>query len=230
VTIAYSERFDKFAELLRQRIPGVAVKYKNESVFMKVLSGLLFFVPDFMTKFATTIGKTIYFPSRENIETSISNASLVTLAHEGRHAWDGRTFFKSFFWSSLYLLPQVLAPFMWFFAFWSVIFAAIAFVVLLLPIPSPGRMAFELKGSITTLFILNELQKEVGWPEDLRHAILLSSVESTNKSFTGINYYFMWPFGVKDQLASAVEEIVSGRIMEKDEFYKNLAEDVVASR
>ena len=41
---------------------GVSIKYKDNSWFMKVLSKILFFNKKFMTRFTTTIGKTVYFP------------------------------------------------------------------------------------------------------------------------------------------------------------------------
>ena len=93
-----------FEETLQTKVPGFKVKFKDESTFMKVLGFLSFpFNPKFMGSYTTTIGKTVYFPSRAGYEAS-PGKSFRTLAHEFVHMWDGGLWF-----SLSYLFPQVLA-------------------------------------------------------------------------------------------------------------------------
>ena len=44
--------------------PELKVEFKDESKFMKFLGVLLFFNKEFMSNYSTTIGNTVYFPSR----------------------------------------------------------------------------------------------------------------------------------------------------------------------
>lgn len=86
--------------------PGFNIRFKNESFFMKVLG---FFVspfnPTYMTDFVTTIGKTVYFPSRTTFEQDVWQR-LQVLAHEFVHVHDGD---KHWWFSPSYMFPQVLA-------------------------------------------------------------------------------------------------------------------------
>ena len=74
---------------------------------MKILGTILFFNKTFMTGFITTVGYTVYWPSREKLESSGLGA-LSTLAHEYRHAQDAKKITRVLF-GFLYLLPQILA-------------------------------------------------------------------------------------------------------------------------
>ena len=100
-------RFEKFETSLAEKLPGFEVKFKDESTLMKIIDKILFFNKTFMTGFITTIGSTVYWPSRERLEQSGLGA-LSTLAHEYRHAKDAKKITGVLF-SLLYLLPQILA-------------------------------------------------------------------------------------------------------------------------
>ena len=67
--------FDEFAKNLAAY--DFKIKYKNESLFMKVIGFLLFFNKTFMTNYITTIGSTIYYPSREWCEKNDTAAAQV---------------------------------------------------------------------------------------------------------------------------------------------------------
>ena len=101
-----SSVLNAFVTMASNHVPGFEVRFKDTSLFMKFL-GLLVtpFNPEFMTSFATTIGKRVYFPSRD-FYVSDPQGSLFVLGHEYVHAWDA----KSRWWFKLsYLFPQILA-------------------------------------------------------------------------------------------------------------------------
>lgn len=96
-----------FEAEVKQAIPGVEVRFKNGSAFMKVLGFLIYpFNPRFMDRYKTTIGKVVYFPSSEDYQGN-PESSFQVLAHEFVHIWDRQ---QEGVWFSLsYLFPQILA-------------------------------------------------------------------------------------------------------------------------
>jgi len=221
----YFLRFMNFVSILSERVDGFKVKYKDQSVFMKILGFLLFFNRGFMTNVTTTIGKTAYFTSKKEVETDDSPRYSITLGHEFRHVYDSRGFWKSIWFVLAYLFPQILAPFMLLLLPVSIWLSLILFVVFLTPLPAPGRMHYELKGYVTTLFLYNEVLKERGWTKTDRKGLLEHRIEGINDQFVSSDYYFMWPFGIKKQLQNNIDKIISGQIIEEDDFYRQLAED-----
>lgn len=91
----------------KKNIPGIEVRFKNASLFMKMLGFLLYpFNPRFMDRYKTTIGKVVYFPSPEDYSAA-PESSFQVLAHEFVHIWDRE---QAGVWFSLsYLFPQILA-------------------------------------------------------------------------------------------------------------------------
>lgn len=216
-----NDRFNKFQSLLAQQLPGFTVKFKNESLLMKIIGKLMFFNPKFMTSFITTIGKTVYFPNQEVLDHG-GNNSLMVLAHEFRHSTDADKMGRIVF-SLLYLLPQLLAPFMLLLLPFCWPLALALFVLFLCPLPAPWRKSFELRGYLMSLFMANELLKEANLNQDIRTKALFNLVELTNTYFTSFDYYKMWPFGVVEQLNLAVPRIASGEILNDDVIYKEIA-------
>ncbi len=110
-------------------ISGFKVAFKDQSRLMAVLGFLVApFNPRFMAGFTTTLGKTVYFPTKAEYETDVAD-SFKTLSHEYVHLWDG----KSWWFNILYAFPQLLAliPF--------VVFGILAlphFWIILLPVVS----------------------------------------------------------------------------------------------
>ena len=191
----------------------------------------MFFNKAFMTNFVTTIGYTVYFPSKEYIYNH--NYSLVTLAHEYRHAMDANKITRVLF-ALLYLMPQILAvpsiiaTLVLIFHFilgltWSWWMLSIILPILfLLPLPAYFRMKYEFYGYSMSLFTLNELYKEQNLSIQNRKDLLNDFVEKYNKHFTGSNYYYMWPFGVKDKLQKVVNRILSEEIISEDKIYQEI--------
>lgn len=214
-------RFYRFLQLLQKQEPDLKIQLKDQSAFMKFLGYLLFFNTKFITNYTTTIGKTIYLSSEKM-------PSIITLAHEFMHIRDTDKV-KGPIFGFLYLLPQILAPFMLFFALVHWVLGAGLFLLFLLPLPAPMRAYYEIRGYTMSLFIRNEIYKEQGLNEQIRKDLLLDSANQYNKRFTSSAYYFMWPFGVKKQLKRKVDLIISEKILE-DQIFQEVASAFRASR
>lgn len=207
-------KVEKFVSLLSKKTPGVKLKFKTESFFMKLLGLLLFFNPGFMKNYVTTIGKTIYLPSKESLN---KHSMLEVLAHEYYHIRDNQTF--SILYKFLYLFPITLLPLaavLFFFLPWYLALAAC--VVCLLPWPAPGRKYFETRGYTMSMFANNLLMKKDGVSLEKRRQFLLEQLEFYNKQFTSSAYYFMWPFGVKTTLKRNLELILNEKLQSSEVF------------
>jgi len=170
---------------IKEQVPSFEVRFKDESMFMKILSKILFFNKNFMTSVTTTIGTKVYWASRERYEAK-PGASFRTLAHEFVHIVD---FIKRPVRFVLgYLFPQIFAL--------LALFAVLAFIspwfllfllalLFLAPLPAPFRKTAEMRGYGMSVKTLNWL-----------YGYLVSTEEAARyvKYFTGPSYYFMWPF------------------------------------
>ena len=233
---ANCDRFNRFVSILQQKQPGLNIKFKDESWFMKLLGKLAFFNKNFMTTFTTVIGKNIYLPTRDGLENSEDLGPLVIVAHEYRHMCDFGSWFKSFFVRVAYFSPQILSPLMFLFLLLPVVWAVsvplslILFLAWLTPIPSPGRKYFEFKGYTTSLFALNEIYKENKWSETERRYLLEDQVAFMNEQFTSSAYYYMWPWGVKKGLQSVIEKVISESLEKEDSFYAEMKDMIGRSK
>lgn len=170
---------DAFVKHVQPQVPGFRVRRKEESWLMRVLNKLLFFTPDFMDRYTTTVGNTVYLT--ENLWSVNSIWAVSTLAHEARHVYDKRRFSMGLFGFG-YLFPQILGvlAFLAFFSWWFL--AALAFLA---PIPAFFRMRIERQGYLMTLCVSWWISGEgAAWSE----------LPRVLHQFTGPAYYFMWPF------------------------------------
>lgn len=77
-----------FQAEVEKAVPGVRVRFKTDSFLQKVLGFLSFpFNPKYMTHFTTTLGKSVWFPSKEFYEGQ-PQSSMKVLAHELVHLHD----------------------------------------------------------------------------------------------------------------------------------------------
>lgn len=172
---------DRFLEHMDAIVPGLRVVRKRDSRFMQVLNIILFFVPGFMERYTTTIGKTVYLSDRLWDDTGKS--CLPTMAHEARHAYDFN-WMSGVFFGVVYLFPQWLAflallaiPFS---VWWLTALAALA------PLPAWGRVALEYRGYEVTVNV-------VAWLYG--RAAAKSQIDWCKSQFVGPAYYFMgWPW------------------------------------
>jgi len=164
-------------------LQGVEIKYKDESLFMKALGLLLSFNKTFMTSFTTTIGSTIYFPSRKWLAERNPETTIAIVAHEVTHVMDSRML-GTLRYVTKYLAPQLgaLGALGAFGAIWGgpwfLLF--LGCLVCLAPWGSSGRTQLELKGYATSMAVAAWL----GHPYSSPPAWVA-------KQFSGPNYYFM---------------------------------------
>lgn len=178
--------FESVVNEAKINFPNLQIKYKDESFFMKILGKIMFFNKSFMTDYVTTVGNTIYFPSKSFLARR-PVSSLMILMHELVHVYDSKKFTSPLF-SFLYLFPQILALLVLplFFINWQI---ALLFLLFLLPIPAYFRTYFEKRGYLISLYVENKLSKK------LKFSINLDNAKNDSiKHFKNSDYYFMWPF------------------------------------
>lgn len=197
-------------------VPNFTIAFKDESFFMKLLGKILFFNPSFMTKYTTTIGHTVYFPTASNLKLQPAS-SKITLYHELVHVKDMEKYSLPLF-GALYLMPQLLTLLtipLAFFAPWYIALAALLFFAL--PLPAYFRMKLELKAYTFSVYTLYKMNTVKGYTINFERQI-----DSYTKQFTDMSYYKMWPFGssIKNHLTAALAEYKQGkRFMYEDEYY-----------
>ena len=177
---------------IKERVPEFEIIFKDQSGFMKFIGKLLFFNKTFMTNYITTIGKKVYWPSKENFEKS-SLGSFITLSHEYVHIMDYAANPVKFVLG--YLFPQIISILAVFsvFAFispWFLLF--LVFLLSLVPFPAPFRKEAEMRGYGMSV-------KLRSW---LNGSVSEHQINSYVSNFSSSAYYFMWPFekNVKNEL------------------------------
>jgi len=183
----YTQKFYDLEAVIKERVPDFEIKFKDESRFMKILGKVLFFNKAFMTHYTTTIGKTVYFPSRALFE-QYPGAYFYTLAHEYVHVMDYVQ--HPVLFTLGYLSPQILAllALFSFLAFINPYF--LLFLIALLfaaPIPAPYRTWAELRGYGMSC-------KVRLWCGEKLEVIQNIIKERYVTAFTTAAYYFMCPF------------------------------------
>jgi hypothetical protein len=188
---------EKLPLVIWQRIPRFEIRYKDESLFMKLLGRLAFFNPDFMTKYTTSWLWYVYFPSRVAVEAEPEKFGKV-LAHEYVHLLDQQKYGLRF--SLSYVSPQIwsLGALGAFGAFWSCWFLLfLLFLLFLAPWPSPWRAHWEARGYLMNLTINN-------W----RYGYTMQeTVDHLRDVFEGWAYYRMC-WGFKSAKAVVDEDIL----------------------
>lgn len=182
--------FEDLENNSKKYFPEGKVKYKNESSLMKFLGILLFFNKEFMTDFTTTIGDTIYFPSKEYIEKKPTTSKVIFL-HELVHIYDSHRIGRILY-SLSYLLPQILAPFSLLLLLISWKIAIPMLVLFMLPLPAFFRMYYEKRAYVVSLYASHHIGKKLNLTVDLK-----KSKEHYISQFKNGSYYFMWIFDWK---------------------------------
>jgi hypothetical protein len=166
-------------------VHAMQIRFKDESFSMRALGKLLFFNNKFTSSFTTTIGRTIYFPSRQWCAEDPGRASSV-LAHELVHIDQYAQWNLGFVVG--YLFPQVLALLsvlaIWFGP------VALAFLLFLLPLPAPLRARFEAQAYNTSIAVAEQIAQVTLTPLAVRSM----AVSIAQANFSSANYYYMWPW------------------------------------
>jgi hypothetical protein len=218
------DRFNKIIKLIKNK--KIKIKFKNKSLLMKIISKILFFNKKFMTNYTTTIGNTIYFPSRDFLYND-NIFSEEILLHELVHINDNK---KDLLFPIKYLFPQILFPLSFFLLFLNIwIFLPVA-ILLLLPLPAIFRKNYELRGYTASLIAANEIWKEKNVPLDMREKNLHIIAQHINTIFTGPQYYYMWRFGVRKELNLIIDKILNESIVKTDPSYEEIVQLIKGSR
>lgn len=191
------EFYEALVLMIKAKIPGFEVRFKNESRLQRFIGAILFFNRAYMTNYITTLYPHVYFPTRADLEANYGSAWRV-LAHEYVHLCDNKVSKLGFRFK--YLAPQILAVFSLgaIFAFLSLWFLlALVFLLALAPWPSSGRTWAELRGYTMSLAV-------DFWPK--RILPTQDAKEEVIAHFTGWDYYRMCPNATK--VRAAVEEAV----------------------
>jgi hypothetical protein len=101
------ELFDQISAEIKEMHPSFSVRFKDQSRLMRLFAVLMYpFNDRFMKGFVTTVGSTVYFPSKKLLELRWDNYARV-LAHERVHIWDAEE--KPLRFTLGYAFPQWLA-------------------------------------------------------------------------------------------------------------------------
>lgn len=199
-----------FELYLKIKIPKFEVILKEDSKFMKFLSYLLFFVPNFMTWFNTTIYPRVYVVRKVSTLSSESEISsyLQMIFHEGQHLLDRLSW--GVWFNFLYVFPQILSIFA-ILAIWNLWF--LVFLIFLLPLPST-RAIVEYRGYCASIALAY-------WCGGRR------DVDAIVENFANSNYYFMFPFKgfMKRKFEAFVSDLENdGELPEYINFFKGFFE------
>jgi len=187
---------------------GIDIKPKETSRLMRFFAVFVqLFNKEFMNRYITTIGKTVYWPRIGRLGKNPSH-DVSVMFHESQHAWD----FKHHpirMWVG-YGLPQ------WFVLLSSLSLLTICcsnwwalcvlFVAMIAPLPAPGRRWAEERGYSCTMAFRIWTGGEVNG----------SYFEYIAKQFTGSHYYYMWPFpkNMNRRLVAIEQRIRRGKMTE----------------
>ena len=214
---------DRFQSHFQKFISNLRFVRKMDSPLMRFLGKILFFVPDFMTRYSTTIGANKIYVAEAvwSIPDDPGNISLY--AHEYTHCED-RKRLGALTYSFLWLFPQILVLgallsllAIWFSSAWL---WALVCLVFILPWPAPGRYYLERRGYEMSLACESWVS---GNPSNPLQAWATAQ-------FTGPSYYWMWPF--KKQVARNFAQHMI-RVSKQEfpsKFYDNVVEFLVKEK
>ena len=198
-----------FITYAQQYVPKFKVAFKDKSLFMKLLSYVLFFNKEFMTRYITTIGYTVYVPTEAEYLANPENY-LHILTHEFVHMMDYKKY--NLLFSLSYMLPQSLAIFsllsfvaihyslLWLLCLFFLVFAA--------PLPAYFRSHWELRGyTMSAAF-------------DYWKYNSLATPDVYLDRFTDSGYYFMWPFkkNMTNRLQAQFDKVKDNSILTDQTF------------
>ena len=180
-----------FISTVGKQYGKIEIKAKSSSKLMKAI-GWLFSItrisPEFMTRYITTIGNTVYYPD-DMLENPNEESMLRVVVHETIHVADSKTFTSPLF-SFLYLFPQSLAALslLSLLAVWKIGFLwCLLFLLCLAPFPAPFRYWFELRAYRTSILFARKNDK-------LTDEEMVPIYEWIEKQLCTNLYYWTWPF------------------------------------
>lgn len=163
--------------------PNLQVKYKDQSLLMRILGKVLFFNPTFMTQYVTTLGNTVYLPNKQ-YATQYPEDAITVFIHECTHMHDEQKLGKISYTLG-YMFPQLLFVVMWLLLFlvsWKIVLPLS--LLFLAPLPAPWRAYFEQRAYFVQMLV----NSKIYGADPVKDGTLFAGW------FRNGNYYFMWPF------------------------------------
>ncbi len=184
----------------RKYFPDLKISYKDQSIFMRIIGTLMFFNKAFMNNYITTIGNTIYFPSKEFVNDNEVGNSLILL-HELIHISDSKKY-GSLLFKLGYLFPQILIllclPL--FLLSWKI--ALPLTILFCLPLPAYFRMNFERRAYFVSLYASYKYNKFIDLKKEKSNYL---------SQFKNSSYYFMWVFSLEKDFDEALVKITNNK-------------------
>lgn len=180
-----------FLDTVASKYGKIKIMPKSSSKLMQAIAWLFKVTkisPEFMERYITTIGETVYFPDKMLEEGDSENVVRV-LVHETVHVADSNKLSSPLF-KFLYLFPQSLAvlALLSLLAFWKLSFLwCLLFLLCLAPIPAPFRYWFELRAYRTQILFSRKDDK-------LTDEQMVPVYEWIEKQLCTNLYYWTWPF------------------------------------
>lgn len=198
-------------EVTQKYSPGASIKEKKDSLLLRMIGFCIKpFNPNFMEQYITTIGNTIYFPSKMLNEMS-QDRLLDIVAHETIHIKDYEK--SKVLYCLSYLFPQILVLLallsllaifgsaMWLLSLFALLFLA--------PIPAYWRYKLELKAYRTTVIFARKVWGYKDGSMSIIHKWIISQLATKW-------YYFTWPF------AKTIEKALKDESFMQEEPYQEI--------
>ena len=184
----YDMKLADIMSAIKYEFPDFKIIEKKDSRLMRILAKVLFFNKNFMTRYITVIGSTVYVPSKQRMKEN-PYAALELLCHEWVHMKDNKAMGPLF--KLLYLTPQIFSL-VALASLWTGNLWWLGFLAFLLPFPSLGRSELEMRAySVSMAVAWWVLEQEPDY-------------EKISKYFTSSAYYWMYP--IKEAAIEDLEE------------------------
>jgi len=184
----YDMKLANIMSAIEYEFPDFKIIEKKDSRLMRILAKVLFFNKNFMTRYITVIGSTVYVPSKQRMKEN-PYAALELLCHEWVHMKDNKAMGPLF--KLLYLTPQIFSL-VALASLWTGNLLWLLCLIFLLPMPSAARAELEMRGYTVSMAVRWwVLEQEPDY-------------ERISKYFTSSAYYWMYP--IKEAVIEDLEE------------------------
>jgi len=184
----YDMKLADIMSAIEYEFPDFKIIEKKDSRLMRILAKVLFFNKNFMTRYITVIGSTVYVPSKQRMKEN-PYAALELLCHEWVHMKDNKAMGPLF--KLLYLTPQIFSL-VALASLWTGNLLWLLCLIFLLPMPSAARAELEMRGYTVSMAVRWwVLEQEPDY-------------ERISKYFTSSAYYWMYP--IKEAVIEDLED------------------------
>jgi hypothetical protein len=201
----------------QQYFPSLKIKYKDNSILMKILAKLFFFDKTFKDN-STTRGFTIYLPSPTFIKMHPVSGAVIFL-HELAHLYYRQK--MGIFFNLLYLMPQllILPSLLLFLISWKV---ALPVILLVSMLPAYFRMHFEKQAYLSSIYVIEKLSVKLNF-----NPHLVEQSEFLYDQFNGCIYSWKYGFDARSQFNQAVLDIQGGARPYQSEIF-DILDDLIS--